>query len=243
MAQESNEPQTERVANSARMIALLQRLVDERIILMVHLPDDNVRYNSALLAVNPNSQILTLDELTPTSGNSKALNAKKLHITGRMGGAFVRFRATIVRAETREDVVSYSLPFPSFVIYEQRRNAFRARIPDHITVHVSLEKPDAETILAELTDISTSGIGFALDPTVELNSDNDELYLCKVALPGGESLTCELEIRFAALDEKTKKRNVGGQFINMFGPQRKIIEKFVMYLQRETIRRKREIME
>jgi len=243
MAQESNEPQTERISNSPRMVALLQRLVDERIILMVHVPDDNVRYNSALLAVKPNSQTLTLDELTPRTGNDKALSAKKVHITARMGGAFVRFRATIVRADTRDDVISYALTFPSFVIYEQRRNAFRARIPDNVTVNVSLEKPKSETIVADLADISTSGIGFTLGPEIDLNSDNDELYMCKVTLPGGESLVCELEIRFAALDEKTKKRNVGGQFINMFGPQRKTIEKFVMFLQRETIRRKREIME
>lgn len=243
MAQESNEPQAERISNSARMVALLQRLVDERIILMVHLPGDNVRYNSALLAVKPNSQTLTLDELTPRSGNDKALNAKKLHITARMGGAFVRFRATIARAETRDDAISYSLPFPSFIIYEQRRNAFRARIPDHINVNVSLEKAESETIVADLTDISTSGVGFTLDPEIEINSDNDELYVCKFALPGGESLACELEIRFAAVDEKTKKRTIGGQFINMFGPQRKTIEKFVMFLQRETIRRKREQME
>lgn len=243
MAQESNEPQAERVSNSARMVALLQRLVDERIILMVHLPDDNVRYNSALLAVDPSSQTLTLDELTPNSGNDKALNAKKLHITARIGGAFIRFRANIARSETRNEVLSYALPFPSFIIYEQRRNAFRARIPEHLNVNVSLEKAESETIVAGLTDISTSGIGFALDPAIELNSDNDELYVCKVRLPGGESLACELEIRFAALDEKTKKRTVGGQFINMFGPQRKMIEKFVMFLQRETIRRKREQME
>lgn len=239
MQANSNDSQTERITAKPRLIGLLQRIKDSRTLLMVHLPDDNARYTSALLELDLQSGTLILDELTPANGNARVADLKRFHATARLSGGQVRFRVDVQRIDAEGGVLRYVAGLPEVVTYEQRRNAFRARVPAGLVVPAVLTSDEGVTYECEVLDISTFGIRLDTARGTELNVDDGHLYACHINFPEGGSISGEMELRFVGEDQITHRVQIGARFTSLLGPQRKAIERFVMYLQRETIRRTR----
>lgn len=234
-----NDSQTERVTAKPQLIGLLQRIKDSRTLLMVHLPDDNTRYTSALLELDLQNGTLVLDELTPAAGNARVAELKRFHATARLSGGQVRFRVDVQSRESGNGVIRYIAGLPEFLTYEQRRNAFRARVPAGLVVPAVLTNDAGTTHECEVLDISTFGIRLDTARGAELSVDDGHQYACNISFPEGGSISGEVELRFIGEDQVTHRVQIGARFTGLVGPQRKAIERFVMYLQRETIRRTR----
>lgn len=239
MPANSIDSQTERITAKPRLIGLLQRIKDSRTLLMVHLPEDNTRYTSALLELDLQNGTLVLDELTPSSGNGRAIALKRFHATARLDGGQVRFRLEVNRIDNSHDVLRYVAHLPDMLTYEQRRNAFRARVPAGVMLPAILTSEDGTNFECEVLDISTFGIRLDAARDAELAVDDGRQYACQITLPEGGTVSGEVELRFVGDDPQSRRRQIGARFANLLGPQRKAIERIVMYLQRETIRRTR----
>ena len=236
-----NEPQTERLSRGPRLIGLLQRLQSERVVLLIHFPDDNVRYNSAILDVDLRNNLLVIDELLPRDGNAKLRDIKSVYITGRLGGALVRFRSILHNQTEQGNTTTSTIVIPDQASYQQRRNSFRARAPDELMIPSIMMCSGKEVGQGTLWDLSGSGVGILFeDKSLSVNPDDGRKYAIKVALPGGGFLASEVEIRFVAADGRTGNLLVGGQFKNLNNALRATVDKLVMHLQRETIRRQKE---
>jgi len=238
-AADPSDSQTERITAKPRLIGLLQRIKDSRTLLMVHLPDDNTRYTSALLELDLKQGKIVLDELTPASGNTRAAELKRLHATARLAGGQVRFRADVQQIDGASGTLRYIAALPDTVTYEQRRNAFRARVPVGLVVPAVLTSDAETTYECEVLDISTFGVRLDTAGCAELAVDDGCHYACRINFPEGGSISGEVELRFVGEDPVTHRVQIGARFSNLLGPQRKAIERFVMYLQREIIRRSR----
>jgi c-di-GMP-binding flagellar brake protein YcgR len=239
MAPNNSEQQAERVTAKPRIIGLLQRLKEARTLLLVHLPEDNNRYTSAVLEVDLQHGQVVLDELTPAEGNTRVEKTRRLHVTGRLAGAQVRFRGDVHKIETGADAIRYVLTLPEYITHEQRRNAFRVRIPLGQSYPVVLVCEGQGSYEGELYDISNTGLGLYVAPGTPVATDDGHRYVCRIRIPQGGELSAEIELRFVSLDQRGHHLQVGGRFINLLGPQRNAMERFVMQLQREIIRRSR----
>lgn len=235
----TNEPHTERLNRGPRLLGLLQRLQSERTVLLLHFPDDSTRYNSVILQVDVRNNVMLLDELLPRGGNAKLLERKAVFITGRLGGALVRCRVALKEATTRNGATTVVIPDQA--TYQQRRNSYRARAPDGLEIAAAIGCDATEIGHGTLWDLSGTGVGILCeDKTLAVQPNDGRNYFIRVTLPGGGYLSAEVAIRFVAAEGKTGHLLVGAQFKNLNGPLRATVDKLVMHLQRETIRRQRE---
>lgn len=238
-AADPSDSHTERITAKPRLIGLLQRIKESRTLLMVHLPDDNTRYTSALLELDLERGKLVLDELTPASGNARVAELKRFHATAKLAGGQVRFRIDVQQIDGAGGALRYIAPVPDTVAYEQRRNAFRARVPVGLVVPAVLTSDAGTNYECEVLDISTFGVRLDTVRGADLAIDDGRHYACRISFPEGGSISGEVELRFVGEDPITHRMQIGARFANLLGPQRKAIDRFVMYLQREIIRRSR----
>ena len=238
MPAKNDQPALERVTYHPRIVSLLQQVYESRTVVTVHLKDSGQRYNSAILEIDPDNNTLLLDELNPRSGHQQLLKTKQINVSARLAGVSIYFKSTVNTIEEENGIALYRIPIPERVLYEQKRGAFRVRISAGIIINTTL-KGEGQMFEGTITDISSTGIG----ALIEANEDDIKTHTkfeCRlIPEEGHEPLSCELEVRFAKLDEKTKQMRVGGQFVNATPQLRNQMERFVMALQREIIKRQR----
>jgi c-di-GMP-binding flagellar brake protein YcgR len=228
----------ERITHRPRILSLLQRIRDARTMIMVHFGKDSSSYNSAILEIDDDKETMTLDEINTREGHDRLVENKTFFANARLGGVNVRFKTTLQDVEQEDGTYKYQVAIPTIVHYEQRRAAFRVRVGAGIMIPVTICDEEKNCIDGELFDISNTGVGAMVPGDSDIQKDGKN-YFCKVTMPEGDQISGELEIRFLKEDGKLRQLLVGGEFINMNGPQRNALERSVMSLQREVIKRSR----
>lgn len=241
MAQAEPKSSAERITQADRILSLMQRIRDSRCVLLVHFDNDKNIFTSAVLDVDPAKKLVSFDELNPQAGHEKLLAVKSMHVTARLDGISARFRVSLKQAQLDKSPAVYLAPLPDKVIYEQRRASFRVRVPLSMEIPVALTINGTEKFEGILMDISNNGIGAYIDKAAPLGEgDKDEReYFCRIDLPDGAFISGEMEMRFLKMDDKLDKWQIGGQFVNLSGPQNQAVNRFVMGLQRAIIKQTR----
>lgn len=234
------QPSLERVTYKPRIVSLLQQIQESRSVLSVHLPNDQSRYTSAILAIHSDSDALLIDELNPARGHERLVKSRELNISARLSGINIYFKSQLLEVQTDGGIAIYKLPIPERLLYEQRRGAFRVRVGAGITIPFTLLHEETKlTYDGQLSDVSSIGIGATLGAIDQLN-DNVKGYSCRIHASDKEVITADLEVRFVKFDDTIKLLRVGGAFLHLTAPQRTQIDRFVMTLQREIIKRSRD---
>lgn len=238
MAQAEPKTSAERITQVDRIISIAQRIRDARCVLLVHFDNDKSIFTSTVLEVDPAKQLMMFDELNPQAGHDKFLQTKYMHVTARLDGISARFRVTLKKAQLDKDPAVYVTPLPDKIIYEQRRASFRVRVPLSMEIPVTLHLRSEGTYTGTLMDISSNGVGAYIDKSAPLDKPEKDVS-CRITLPDGTFIAGEMEMRFLKLDEKLGQWQVGGQFVNLTGPQNQAVNRFVMNLQRAIIKQGR----
>lgn len=228
--------QTERITNLERIVELLLRIVQSRIGLSVHFSDHNLKYSSTLLEVDKKKRIIILDELIPREGNDLLLSNQTAHVTAKLAGASIHFRGAVINVENDSNHTRFLMSLPERLLYEQRRAAFRVRVSSSSIVSVTIRADSDEEFHGYLFDISSSGIGAYIESSADILI-REEPYHCKIHLPGGNFVAGAFQVRYLKQDKKLNQLHVGGRFLNLPGPQRQTLDRFVMTLQRDAIKR------
>ena len=237
MAAKNDQPALERVTYKPRIVDLLQRVLDSRAVLSVHLKDDNNRYSSAILAIEPDTDSILIDELNPKQGHDRLAKVRQMNISARLAGVSVYFKTELSKIEEENGIALYRIPIPERILYEQKRGAFRVNIGAGMVIPVFFSNPEL-SLEGTLTDLSSTGAGaFIENQEIEKGTK----LRCTIRPEEGESVSGEFEIRFSKYDDAHKQYRVGGQFMNLTPQQRTQMERFVMSLQREIIKRKKNL--
>ncbi len=236
MASESYQSATERIAYKPRIADLLKRIMEAHIVLLVRLPNDRGNYTSAILEVQPDKDVFVLDELNPTRGHERLLKVRTLDITARLAGVTIQFRTELKAVNTDEDVAKYVARIPNKLLYQQRRSAFRVRVGSNTSVPLTLSAEGGSSYHGYLADLSSTGLGAYMEHADEL-IDSGQKYFCKIQLPEGNFIATELDLRFSKLDDERQQLQIGGRFLNVNRPQQALLERYVMTLQRQAIKK------
>lgn len=241
MAQAEPKTSAERITQVDRIISVAQRIRDARCVLLVHFDDDKNIFTSTVLDVDPAKKLMMFDELNPQAGHEKLLQTKYMHVTARLEGISARFRVTLKKAQLDKSPAIYVTPLPDKIIYEQRRASFRVRVPLSMEIPVTLYLGNSgQTYSGTLMDVSSNGVGAYIEKSAPFDQPNQEVS-CRIVLPDGTFIAGEMEMRFLKMDEKRDQWQIGGQFVNLTGPQNQAVNRFVMGLQRAIIKQTREI--
>lgn len=228
------EVQGERIADHARISAVLRRIMANRSLLTVRIPGNGTTYNSAMLEVNPEQGFLILDELNSKSGHALVSKTSELIVTARAEGVETRFTGRVVDIGLDNGVTYYRVTFPKNIHYSQRRAHYRAPAGIAKESSVVLTRANNEMITGLLHDISVGGVGVRLrKSTPDLIEEGETVPRCVIHFPDGGEFICVAEVRSIRQGMKGNYRVLGLKFIDLSAPQRSKIQRFVAGLDRE----------
>lgn len=223
------------VRNSGQINSILRRLHTGRSPLTVRLPGRVGEFRSAVILVDGRRQCLQLDELSPERGHRFVEEGTLLRVVSNTDGVETRFTAKVARIDIENDIYFYETPIPTEILYHQRRQYVRVPVPMTSQESVTLHRED-ETLTVRLTDLSIGGFGGYLlsDAKAPLRGDMWEFVL---RLRDHAPLGGNVEIRHASEDRVRHRQNFGAQFMGMKPPERRRLERIIVSLQRQLLRR------
>ena len=237
MAAESSD---DTIRNPAQVAGILKRLADGRKTINVSTPQSqNQVHTSAILDVNAERRMVLLDELNPAPRDIRALAGKRLGVSAQLGGVDVSFACTVTRLGSKEGITYYVVEMPDKLLYQQRREHYRAAatIESGLPVRLRLKGPEDEEVEleGELTDLSIGGMGVRLPPRTEVPEfleEHDIIPLCSVDLPDQDvPLECAAELRSLRADGH--KIQMGLRFNQLEPRAHRMVEKYVVALDRK----------
>ena len=228
----------EKVTDSARIAGLLTRLLENRSLLSISVPESTDSYNSAILEVHAKEGYLVIDEVNPRSGHGLLLKAGRLGIRTQLKGIDIRFEGLLESSGESEGTAFYRIVFPAALDYRQQRAHYRARVSMARPIEVVVERANSEQLSGYLNDISVGGIGirFADDLPASL-ARGERIPQCHIHLPTGEDIFCKIEIRFTSVSVEGGCRMIGARFIQLSPAQEAAVARYVAALDREFVKR------
>ncbi len=225
------------ITDKAYIIALLQRLVGERLFVTVILPGSRERFTSTVLLVDPPGERFTLDRLFPEAGHGLIQQAGKARIFARAANAALRFDATLEALEDEGGFACYRMRFPATIHYLQRRDNYRVSAASGEPVAVTLRRRDGEVIDGVLHDISAGGVGILIEGDTDL--EPGEVIPHFVAAIAEESLEVALEVRDVRYSPKSDLTTLGAHFRALDPKLEQRLRRTVAHLERERVRTRR----
>lgn len=232
-------PQPPRVLTTPlEIFANLRLLQQNRDPLTIQFANRNQRYQSFLVALDRDRNILALDELVPSEGERLIRQGEAFHIEGYRDG--VRMAWDCEHELTIGELNGapcYWGWLPESLVYHQRRGAFRVTLKSSEPVEVELRGNKlAQPLSGTLLDISATGCKLEFTGDVSDRLRNGQIYeQLRLKLPFG-TLELAMEVRHQQHDAKQECSHVGARFHDASGPAKRQIERFVYQLQREARR-------
>jgi c-di-GMP-binding flagellar brake protein YcgR len=229
---------TERITNPTQIARFLQLFKDGQCLLNVTIHGVAGSFNSAVLRVYPQRELLILDELNPRAGHEALLKAGRLNISCRLHGVEYRFATVLQRVDEQRGIAFYFVAMPQVLLHIQRRNHFRVPVDGSAGIELCLPilDEDAHPSQTTLLDLSASGLGMQLTSPTPPNR-GEVLPGCALHLPGGAVIRSELEIRFVHARDRLSPVRLGGQFLKLDRQARDQLNALIRELERRHLRK------
>ncbi|WP_126453725.1 flagellar brake protein [Sulfuriflexus mobilis] len=216
----------------------LRRLLRDHVLLNVHMPDSDRFYNSILIDVDAEQKYILLDALHPESGHQQILKERQFTVSAQYQGIEFGFNGNIDSVIDDGGKPAYRVKYPEVLRYHQRRASFRAPVSMGDNAEISVRDEAGNQCKGLITNISLGGIAaqFAGKQTMPFEK-NMILPVCRFATGDKTDFECALEIRNIKAYEDKNMVRVGARFIHMGPIEERQIQRFVVQLERDMIRR------
>ncbi len=232
------QQQYEEVTSATRITAILRPLQQRHSIVSIAIPSAKCLYNSTLLEVNPEQGYLLLDELHPREGHSQLSTSSKIGLSAHREGIEIKMILEISEIGTDNGVAFYKVPFPTIVRYRQRRRTFRVPVSAVHAIPVELVDEQGNAFYGELQDISAEGMCVRFPPKAAIpEGDKAQILTCTITLPDKKRVQGCFILHRITLHEPSRNIQVGGSFEQLDKVQARLIERFVLEMQRESRRK------
>ena len=232
-------PQPPKVLTTPLEISSTLRLLqDSHDPLIITFHERSQRFQSYLVEIDRDSDMIALDEMIPRDGERFMLAGEPFRVEGFHDGVRIAWESNgIPTIDDANGGRCYRGTLPDEVVYHQRRNAFRAALKLAQLVDIELAGEKLKTPSAgKLLDISATGCKLRFDGDISGRLQLGQVYERFVAaLPFG-SMTAPVELRYLHYEEKIDTTFAGVRFHNMSGLVQRQVERFVYQLQREARR-------
>ncbi|MEJ5061568.1 MULTISPECIES: flagellar brake protein [unclassified Pseudomonas] len=234
-----DSPQPPKVLSTPLEISSnLRQLHESHDPLIITFHERSQRFQTYLVAVDRDSNMIALDEMIPRDGERYLMAGEPFKIEGFHEGVRIAWESNgPLTVDESSGTRCYRGTLPDEVVYHQRRNAFRAALKLAQLVNVDLDGEKLKApISGKLLDISATGCKLRFDGDITGSLQLGQVYdRFMAALPFG-NMTAPVELRYLHFEEKISTTFAGVRFHNMSGLVQRQVERFVYQLQREARR-------
>lgn len=232
------------LTDSVRIIGLLKRLLELRTLLTVRIADEAKEYNTAVIKVSQDKDILYLDELKPESGHSRLTPTTSIKASAHLEGVYVGFKAEIESIGEQDNIPFYRIKIPTKLEYFQRRASVRVSLSAATPLPVKLKSEDGLELEGSLADLSLGGLRVRFKEEIPAQIASGHLFTCSFPIPpeNKEHLSCEFVTRAVRYKKPPNQALpfIGGQFRGISRADERQIQKMVMLLQRAAQKKRNE---
>lgn len=215
---------------------ILEKLRTQHALIQVSIPGVPDVFFSSILLVDVKSNFIMIDQLSKKSGHDLLLAHRNIVFESKLDGIGIHFSCELTSSDTEDGIHIYKLAFPDHILYFQKRNNYRINIGLGTNIPVKFKRDDGAPVFGRIINLSETGIGVILDTPYRLHM-SEVLPYCEIRLDDENTITCQLEIRYATNNKQGDHQNIGGKFIGMSNSQQRTIGKLVIELQRDLMRR------
>nr|WP_178093309.1 flagellar brake protein [Pseudomonas sp. WS 5011] len=232
-------PQPPKVLKApVEIVANLRQLQQNHDPLIITFNERNQRFQSYVIDVNRDKNLLILDELVPNDGERYLANGETFNVEAFHEGVRVAWTCEqSVRITDHEGARCYFSPMPLEVTYHQRRSAFRAPLKQSELIKIELAGDKLRTAVpGHLLDISATGCKLRFPGNITGSLQAGQVYERFTARFPFGAMTTAIEMRHVQYEDKVDTTFVGARFHRINGQEQRLVERFVYQLQREARR-------
>lgn len=194
------------VRSPKQVVAHLKMLIAERCLVSAAFGDeDKDTFLTAILDIDEKKQTITIDCGPKEYLNRRLVGSALIKCRTKCKGIKVLFEGRKVKKAGGPGQPAFSVPIPSSIYWEQRRQFYRVKSPlskkSYCTLIYRNEAGEESTIDLNLHDISASGIAI-LNESTEFATQllPDAVFMgCRLVLEDENNLTVDLEVRHTLL--------------------------------------------
>jgi|TARA_R110000868_G_scaffold215416_4_gene465527 c-di-GMP-binding flagellar brake protein YcgR len=232
-------PQPPKVLRApVEIVANLRQLQQNHDPLIITFHERNQRFQSYVIEVDRDKNLLILDELMPNDGERYLANGEAFNVEAFHEGVRVAWTCEqSVRITDHEGARCYFSPMPLEVTYHQRRSAFRAPLKQSELIKIELAGDKLRTAVpGHLLDISATGCKLRFPGNITGSLQAGQVYERFTARFPFGAMTTAIEMRHVQYEDKVDTTFVGARFHRINGQEQRLVERFVYQLQREARR-------
>ncbi len=232
-------PQPPKVLKApVEIVANLRQLQQNHDPLIITFHERNQRFQSYVIEVDRDKNLLILDELMPNDGERYLANGEAFNVEAFHEGVRVAWTCEqSVRITDHEGARCYFSPMPLEVTYHQRRSAFRAPLKQSELIKIELTGDKLRTAVpGHLLDISATGCKLRFPGNITSSLQAGQVYERFTARFPFGAMTTAIEMRHVQYEDKVDTTFVGARFHRINGQEQRLVERFVYQLQREARR-------
>ncbi|ALP52626.1 hypothetical protein Tel_05400 [Candidatus Tenderia electrophaga] len=225
----------EKLDDKIRISALLQKLLEQRVLLTVKLENHATPFSSAVIEVNRDGDFIILDELKPEAGNELISKNPSLQLQGAVDGVTLGFAAKVSEFGQEDGICFYKLPIPEQAEYHQRRQAVRVKVSAANPLAVTFTDNNGTHYDGDIEDLSIGGLRARFGDDLPHSLETGMELNCAFLIPpdNKEKLNSRFIVRVVK-HEKDGQRPafLGGQFLGLEKQLERKLQRAIMTLQR-----------
>lgn len=206
------------VQNRIGIVQKLRQLAKANCMVTATFNGGNQTMNTAVIDVIRDKELIALDYGPSESINAQLLAADRVIFKADLDGIDVQFTVNAINKARYQGEPVFAVPIPDSLLWIQRRQAYRVRVPMGVPAHVEITLESGEVEKCTVLDISAGGLAFH-DLRYRLNLDPGALINnCKLVLPNQGSADVNLEVRNRFQVNRNKReagQRLGCSFINL----------------------------
>ena len=231
------QQQFESIENKAQILSLLNQCAKQHSDLHISLSRHGELFNTQIEHVDETQQCMYLAELLPKLGQRLLRGSKKLRIFTHVNGAEINFEVNILRVKSALFRTRNCVEFPKLIRYFQRRRAHRIHISMAMDIKASLNTHSGNNFQGQIRDLSSTGMRVQFYSSKPKELEQQPLpQECVIALPDDENIRCHFTVHHLHKNENDRGFAVGGSFSSMNQEQKKMLQRFLARVERETLR-------
>lgn len=158
------------------IIQKLRQLGKGKNMITAHFGGGKYSMLTVVVDVLPDRDLLVLDYGSNEKINKKLLEAKRIVFKTQHEGITAQFTANQMQRAKLQGKTAFACPIPDSLLWVQRREYYRIRVPLGDSVTCELNSPDKEIISLKVLDISIGGICLEITGD-EIEFEADQTYL------------------------------------------------------------------
>lgn len=220
----------------AEILAILQRLAEQRTLVTVYTDGDSEFAVSMVLQVDPDFDVIDFDMPADAQASARLLASRELVFVIFLENIKVQFRADVAKAVVVQESPAFRVRLPTQLLRLQRREYFRVRTPANARPTCLVPKSDGATEYesVHLTNISVGGLAAMTYPSQFELPVGRLVHNCYLDLPGIGAIRIAFRVvNIYDADPEHPSRRFGCEFVDLSSQARMMIQRYVNRMEAE----------